>query len=238
MREAAEEIQRQVGAVHSVDGAYRLGDALSGLEEHGAAFQLAARLLWGEAYGRGSSKALALLYPRAFSQALEGNAKAQNVSPYLLWAIMRRESAFRPHLMSPANARGLMQLIPPTAAAIAKMLNEEAPSPDALFSPFLNLKLSAWYLSQLQTRFTHPVLVAAAYNAGPPAAARWVRSFGQLPMDLFVESIPYRETRAYVKQVVADLFNYQELYGVAEGKGAVARLMLQVPTTIGPGVEF
>jgi soluble lytic murein transglycosylase len=235
LRDAAEEIARRVGAVHTVDSAYHMGQDLAQLEEHGAAFALAARLLWGEAYGRGSALALALLYPRAFAPALETNAKAQGVSPYLLWAIMRRESAFRPNLMSAANARGLMQLIPPTAVSIAKALKDDPPAPDALFSPFINLKLSAWYLSQLQARFGHPVLIAAAYNAGPPAAARWAKSFGELPTDLFVEAIPYRETRAYVKQVVADIYNYQQLYG--EG-GNPQRLALQLPGHVRDGVDF
>jgi soluble lytic murein transglycosylase len=235
LRDAAEEIARRASAVHSVDVAYHVGQDLTQLEEHGAAFALAARLLWGEAYGHGSPAALALLYPRAFAAALETNAKARDVSPYLLWAIMRRESAFRPNLMSAANARGLMQLIPPTAASISKALREDPPPADALFSPFINLKLSAWYLAQLQARFAHPVLVAAAYNAGPPAAARWAKTFGELPTDLFVEAIPYRETRAYVKQVVADIYNYQQLYG--DG-GRPLRLSLQLPGQVHDGVDF
>ena len=235
LKDAQEEIARRAGSVHAAEAAANLGQALAQMDEYGAAYALASRLLWGDAFVRRSPQALALLYPRAFAPALEANAHAQGVSPFILWAIMRRESVFRPNLMSAANARGLMQLVPPTATAIAKVLKESPPAPDALFSPAINLRLAAWYVGQLQSRFHHPVLIASAYNAGPPAAARWATQFGDLPTDLFVEAIPYKETRIYVKQVVADLFNYQEFYG---GPKDTQHLDFHIPAPAESGVNF
>ena len=235
LRDSAEEIARRTSAVHGVDAALALARSLTALEEHGAAYGLAARLLWGEAYTQHSPLALALLYPKAFAASLEANARAQGVSPFLLWAIMRRESTFRANLTSAANARGLMQLIPPTASAIARALKEDPPPADSLYSPEVNLRLSAWYLAQLDRRFHSSVLVAAAYNAGPQAAARWAQAFGQMPLDLFVETIPYKETRVYVKQVVADEYNYQAFYGTAQD---LAPLSFNVPAPARDGINF
>ena len=158
-----------------------------------------------------------------------------------MWAVMRRESAFDPTQVSGANARGLMQLIPPTAAAIAKKLKLDPPTADGLLVPSLNVKLSSWYLAALVKRFSHPVLCAAAYNAGPTAVVRWMKTSGELPLDLFVERIPYKETRGYVNQVVADLYNYRALYGTAalEGKlDANAQLPLTLPAPSPDGVQF
>ena len=80
-----------------------------------------------------------------------------------------------------------------------------SPEPDELYRPELNLDLSAWYVGQLAKRFVHPALIAAAYNAGPAVTLKWTSELGSMPVDLFVESMPFKETRAYVKQVVADL---------------------------------
>jgi soluble lytic murein transglycosylase len=180
-------------------------------------------------------EALAAFYPRAFANAVESEATRYQVSPFLVWAIMRRESAFRPEVASAADARGLMQVIPPTARAIAKRLSEPEPAPAELFSPSLSIRYGAWYLSQLMKRFAHPALAAAAYNAGPDATVKWVKEKGSLPLDLFVEEIPFRETRGYVKQVLADLYLYQSFYGK---DGSPQRLSLTVPAPSTDGVGF
>jgi soluble lytic murein transglycosylase len=147
---------------------------------------------------------------------------------------MRRESGFRPEVASSADARGLMQIIPPTATAIARAVGDAAPPPDSLFAPEINIRYGAWYLAKLLERFGHPALAAAAYNAGPAVVAEWVNGGGQVPLDLFVELIPYRETRGYVKQVIADYHLYETLYGVAKAD-AVA---LTLPRPASDGVAF
>lgn len=234
-RDAAEEVQARAGHIAGQEQALTFTSALLRLGEYGQAHAVAARYLWGRAFGAKAPDALAAFYPRAFATAVESEATRSQVSPFLVWAIMRRESAFRPEVASAADARGLMQVIPPTARAIAKKLEEKEPDPAELFSPALSIRYGAWYLGQLTKRFTHPALVAAAYNAGPDAALRWVKENGKLPLDLFVEGIPYRETRGYVKQVVADLYLYQSFYGQ---QNKAPSLSLSVPSPADEGVGF
>lgn len=232
LRDAAEEVEQRLGAVRGTEQALRFGHALQALGEYGAAHALAVRTLWGAAYGSKEPGALALMYPRAFRASVERYAEQSAVDPYLMWAIMRRESAFRPEVASAADARGLMQVIPPTATEVARRLQLEPPRPEELFAPELNLRLASWYLSALEKRFGHPALAAAAYNAGPAPVARWAQEKRELPLDLWVEEIPYKETRGYVKQVVADYYVYRALYAAPE-----LRLSLAVPAP-GEGVDF
>lgn len=233
--DAEQEASAQARAIRSADKALELGTALQGLGYYGAAYALANRLLWGAAYTQRRPEALALLYPRAFEPWVLAQAKASGTDPYLMWAVMRRESAFKTGEASGANARGLMQLIPPTAAQIARQLSIRAPDADELYLPELNIQLAAWYLAALQKRFQHPVLVAAAYNAGPNSVLRWAKEKGDLPLDLFVETMAYRETRGYVRQVVADLISYRALY---EPQATGGGLDLALPKPLEAGVSF
>jgi soluble lytic murein transglycosylase len=230
--DAAAELRTLVPRVGSAE-ALACGHALRGLGDHASAYLLAVRHLWGEAYVRKDPRALSLLYPRAFRESVESAAASHRVDPHLVWAIMRRESAFKPEVVSAADARGLMQIIPPTAAQIAAELRRPLAGPDALYAPELNIDFGAWYLSALWKRFGHPALVAAAYNAGPRATLRWLEERGTLELDLFVETIPYKETRGYVKQVVTDYLLYQLLY-----LGQEAALSLQLPRPSADGVAF
>ncbi|HZA14488.1 MAG TPA: transglycosylase SLT domain-containing protein, partial [Myxococcaceae bacterium] len=234
LRDAALEIDAQLASVRGAAEAVRFGHALQQLGEYGPAHALASRHLWGAAFGEKRSDAVALFYPRAFQAAVEKESRAQKVPASLLWSIMRRESGFRPEVASSADARGLMQIIPPTATAIARAVGDAAPPPDSLFAPEINIRYGAWYLAKLLERFGHPALAAAAYNAGPAVVAEWINSGGQVPLDLFVELIPYRETRGYVKQVIADYHLYETLYGVAKAD-AVA---LTLPRPASDGVAF
>lgn len=235
-KDADEEVQSRMASIRGPEAALRFGHALQSLGQFGQAYALAARLLWGAAYGSRQPEALALLYPRAYEGTVMREATAQGLDPFLVWAIMRRESAFRPEVASAANARGLMQIIPPTAVAIAKRTTAPAPQPEELFSPELSIRLGAWYLKALLDRFEHPALCAAAYNAGPTAVARWQKEKGSLPLDLFIEEIPYKETRLYVKQVVADYFIYRGLYGGQPDPKQRLSMSLSAPKA--GGVDF
>ncbi|MGQ0508458.1 MAG: transglycosylase SLT domain-containing protein, partial [Myxococcaceae bacterium] len=232
-KDAGHEVSWQIAHVRNQTDALKFGHALSAISEFGAAHALASRQLWGAAFGSKIPEALALFYPRAYAESVETESKTHSLDPFIVWAIMRRESAFRAEVMSGANARGLMQLIPPTATAIAKELQLPAPDPDELFSPELNIKMGAWYLSKLLERFQLPALVAAASNAGPNAAGRWMKEKGDLPLDLFVEVIPFKETRGYVKQVVADYLTYHTFYD-----GKPPRVALAIPMPSEKGVTF
>jgi len=234
-REAAEELRTRLGQVHTPEQALRVGTSLALIGNEWAAYGLANRLLWGRAYSQKDAVSLALLYPRPYTSHVDETARSAGVPPGLLYALMRRESAFRSDRLSAARARGLMQLMARTASAIAKELQLEPPEPDELYRPELNLDLSAWYVARLSKRFVHPALVAAAYNAGPTVTLQWATQYGQLPVDLFVESLPYKETRNYVKQVVADLYLYQLFYG---SKGEPPRLAMGLPTPAPTGIDF
>ncbi|MDP1915784.1 MAG: transglycosylase SLT domain-containing protein, partial [Myxococcales bacterium] len=235
LKDAADEVNRVVGAVGTPEDALVMGHALHTVSEFGAAHGLAARWLWGQVYTAKKPEALALMYPRAYQQTVEASAAQVGLDPFLAWAIMRRESGFRPEVVSSADARGLMQIIPPTAKGIALELKTTTPAPDDLYAPEINVRFGTWYLSALIDRMGHPALCAASYNAGPSAVSKWMAQRGLLPLDEWIEEIPYKETRGYVKQVLADYVIYQQLYG---GADVSARLSLSLPSPKTSGVAF
>lgn len=151
-------------------------------------------------------------YPPAFWELVRDEAGGQEVSPYFVLAIMREESRFQVDADSRAGAKGLMQLMPTTAKELAR--RERATlSEEALLTPELNIPLGVRYLRQVLHRFDwNPILAAAAYNAGPGAVTRWTRAWGQLPLDEFVEQIPYEETQNYVRRVYSSYLIYRRLY--------------------------
>lgn len=234
-RDAGAEVDRVLGTVSSADQALKLGHALQGIGEYGPAYTLAARWLWGAAFTAKQPEAIALLYPRAFAQSVEKFSSDNGLDPYLAWAIMRQESAFRPEVTSIADARGLMQLIPPTANGIAKLRNTQPPDPAELYAPEQSIALGTWLLSALIERFEHPALCAAAYNAGAPPVVEWAKTRHELPLDEWVEAIPWKETRGYVKNVTANYFVYRTLYAP---RAEAMRLSLKVPAPKATGVNF
>ncbi|MEW5853073.1 MAG: transglycosylase SLT domain-containing protein [Myxococcota bacterium] len=153
-------------------------------------------------------------HPRKFAVYIESNAQKQGVNPLLVYALTRTESRFRPEVVSNADAHGLMQLIPETAAVMAADLGLSPPSRVALHNPELNVRLGTVYLRRLLRRFGgEPVYALAGYNAGPQAVERWQRERGTGQVDEFVEEIPFDETRLYVKKVLASYRIYERLYG-------------------------
>jgi soluble lytic murein transglycosylase len=154
-----------------------------------------------------------LAFPRPFAAELSKAATESGVPEPMLYALMREESAFLPRALSVADARGLVQVIPPTGARMARQLGVKF-SNDSLFEPELNLRIGAKYLAGLRKRFggAHPLAIAG-YNAGPGAPEAWIEERPAWDLDLWVERIPYTETRNYVKRVWASTFAYQILYG-------------------------
>jgi soluble lytic murein transglycosylase len=128
-------------------------------------------------------------------------------------ALIRQESLFDTHARSPATALGLMQLIPATAARVAKQLGLPAPSHEALFQPEVNVGLGTQYLKDLLQRYSNNWFKAlAAYNAGEAAVDRWEKEIATDDTEEFVERIPYVETRGYVKLVLRNHRIYKRLY--------------------------
>jgi soluble lytic murein transglycosylase len=151
-------------------------------------------------------------YPRAYDNFVVPNAKSLGVSESLVWGIMRSESHYRSEARSPVGALGLMQLMPFTSKKVADLLGLKEFQVDKLIEPETNIKLGTRYLKRLNEKYRYVPLVAAAYNAGPHRVASWLKSFGLLDMDEFIEHIPYVETRNYVKRVVRNYQIYALLY--------------------------
>jgi soluble lytic murein transglycosylase len=143
-----------------------------------------------------------LLYPRPFDREVQSAAKLTALEPELIYGLLRQESLYRADAMSGAGARGLLQLIPETARSTARYWKQPRPSADDLFDPRINVSLGAGQLRMLVNRFGGQTPVAlAGYNAGPNAAARWLPS-AAIDSDIWIENIPYNETRAYVQRVL------------------------------------
>lgn len=152
-----------------------------------------------------------IAYPRAFPALIEKAAEEFGLHPSIVWAIGRSESGFNPRVESHAAAIGLLQLILPTAQAMAKPLGLTADA-NTLRQPAVNVRLGARYLKSLLGRFDREAQMAAGYNAGGGAVGRWRKTRGDWPLDLFVEAIPFRETRDYAKRVVSSIAVYRNLY--------------------------
>lgn len=152
-------------------------------------------------------------YPRAWESAVAQASRSTSVPEELIWGIMRAESHFRYDAQSPVGALGLMQLMPFTGRKVADLLNLKTFETRSLLEPETNIKLGSRYLQRLVEKFSGKVpLVAGAYNAGPHRVYAWVRNFGSLDMDEFIEHIPYIETRNYVKRVARNFQIYRLLY--------------------------
>lgn len=155
---------------------------------------------------------LPLRFPTHYQEQVESNATLQNVDPALLFGLMRQESMMDKMAASSVGAKGLMQLMPGTGQQIAKALNEPWHSDSDLFNPELNIKYGSYYFKQLLEQFNgHAALATAAYNAGPARVKKWLPQGKALPADLWVEYIPYKETRKYVSSVLSYAIIYQHL---------------------------
>ena len=153
-----------------------------------------------------------LAFPRPHIEAVTEEAARQGVEPALVYAVMREESAFDPDAVSPANAYGLMQLISPTARRFGKELGLPYDR-RALATPRVNIALGSRVLSNYQSYFPgDPLLAIPGYNAGPGKPKRWAKDWPSVDFDLWVELIPYRETRRYTKRVLASRGAYAFLY--------------------------
>jgi soluble lytic murein transglycosylase-like protein len=158
--------------------------------------------LWGEGDAF-------LASPLAYWDLLEPAARAVGIDPLFYIALVRQESAFDTNSRSWVGALGLAQLMPFTADWVARQLGG---TPKPLTDPAWNLRLGAWYLAYAGRSFDgNGILQTAAYNAGVGAARRWRGSLGSDP-EAFIEGIPFKETRHYVKKVYGYYWTYMSLY--------------------------
>jgi soluble lytic murein transglycosylase len=154
-----------------------------------------------------------LLYPIPYPDLLLPRASAREIDPLLLAALIRQESAFEPQARSPADARGLTQVLPSTGQGIADALGRANWQPDDLYRPAVSIEFGAFYLAQRLAAYDNQLYPAlAGYNAGDGNARAWVSRFGLGDPDLFIERIPFPETHDYVQRVYANYLTYQRLY--------------------------
>ncbi|WP_434771324.1 transglycosylase SLT domain-containing protein [Pseudomonas entomophila] len=153
---------------------------------------------------------LDIRFPMAYRDTLVREAKVRGLHPSWVFAITRQESAFMEDARSGVGASGLMQLMPATAKETARKFDIPLASPAQVLNPEKNIQLGAAYLSQVHGQFNgNRVLASAAYNAGPGRVRQWLKGAKHLSFDVWVESIPFDETRQYVQNVLS----YSVIYG-------------------------
>lgn len=149
-------------------------------------------------------------FPMAHRDHLVREARNRDIHSSWVFAVTRQESAFMADAKSHVGAMGLMQLMPATAKETAKRFGIPLSSPQLAYRPEINIQLGAAYLSQIYGQFNgNRVLASAAYNAGPGRVRQWLRGANHLPYDVWVENIPFDETRQYVQNVLS----YSVIYG-------------------------
>ena len=157
---------------------------------------------------------LAMAYPAVFPEIVSEQATDNGFSPFLLLGLVRQESFYDPRAVSPADASGLTQVIPTTAEGIAEELDEKDFHNSDLFRPRVSLRFGAYYLGAQIDELEGDIPAAlSAYNGGPGNASRWQEAGGGDP-DVFLETIEFSETRAYVELVLENYATYLYAYGM------------------------
>ncbi|HVR44471.1 MAG TPA: lytic transglycosylase domain-containing protein, partial [Thermoanaerobaculia bacterium] len=155
-----------------------------------------------------------ILYPRTHWETIRESAERHGVDPWLVLAIIRQESAWEPTTVSSAGAVGLMQIMPAEAGTIARKAGLAPVERQDLFDPITNIGVGTAELRQkLETMEGRRIAALAAYNAGETAVRRWQSRQSIEDLDLFIDSIPYAETRLYVMTVTRNLHEYRRVYG-------------------------
>jgi soluble lytic murein transglycosylase len=156
-----------------------------------------------------------LFYPLGYWEPIERYSVERGLDPYLVAALIRQESTFNPKVRSRAGARGLMQILPSTGKLLARQEKLRYNASD-LFDPEINIRYGTRYLKDVLGSFGGRVDYAlASYNAGPHRVRRWTGMDLTIPSEVFIEEIPFDETRDYVKLVLRNEMLYRRLYGGA-----------------------
>lgn len=145
-----------------------------------------------------------LRFPLHHADAIRREAARSGIDPTWVAAEIRAESVFDPNARSAADARGLMQVVPATGAAIARQLALPGyVDGSSLYDPDMNIAIGSAYLRQLLDRYGAPYIAMAAYNAGPGPAQRWLGQRPDHDADIWIETVSYKETREYVARILA-----------------------------------
>jgi len=169
-------------------------------------------------------------YPVPHRDALDAAAREWALDEAMVYSLIRQESRFVPEARSRAGAMGLMQIMPSTAKWVARQIQLQPFRMDMLAVPEVNIRMGTYYYRRVLTALGHPILATAAYNAGPGRARRW-RDERPLEGAIYAETIPFNETRDYVKKVFANAWFYRHRL---TGQAPSMREMLgQVPGSNG-----
>ena len=176
---------------------------------------------------------LTLRYPRPYLGSVERAAKLAQLPGDWIFAVMRQESLFRRDAVSRADARGVMQMLPATASAVARRWDLGVPSRDDLFDPTIALPLGAAYLRELLDKYGGSLALAlAAYNAGPAAVERWMPQ-RSVEAAIWIENIPYNETRGYVQHIVEHIVAFAYVRGAEPPRiDSMLSALQVVPTSL------
>ncbi|MDX1796301.1 MAG: transglycosylase SLT domain-containing protein [Hydrogenovibrio sp.] len=172
-----------------------IANSMSDWDQHHLAIQTIAKAkMWDD---------LSLRFPTPYKQPILKAAKAHTVDPAWVYGVMRRESAFATNISSSVGAIGLMQLMPSTARYIGRKLGLKHKQYSQLTNAKSNIQLGSAYLSYLEDKYNgNRILATAAYNAGPRRVDSWIPEDRLLSADQWIDTIPFSETRAYVKAVM------------------------------------
>jgi soluble lytic murein transglycosylase-like protein len=154
-----------------------------------------------------------LYYPLAFEKIVAPVAAKIRINPFIILSVMRAESFYNREARSGVGAQGLMQLMPYTAVKIASLLQDDDFDVRDLADPETNIGYGSYYLDKLLRYYEgNPFVAVAAYNGGPMVVNQWLDSCKDCAADEFVDSIPYRETRRYVREVMRNYAQYAHIY--------------------------
>jgi soluble lytic murein transglycosylase len=218
----------------AVSGALRVGRRALDSQSR-QALSSAARLLGDAGIGLRLGSLNPDIRPRAYADLVASAARKYGVDPNLLFAVMRVESIYNRRIISTAGAIGLMQIMPATGRRIASELGVEDFEAADLLDPRVNLEFSAWYLASLIKRFDGRLpLAIASYNGGPHNVRLWIRqSNPDIPLDAFLERIPFSQTHRYVRRVLTHYAAY-----LAQQKKAMTPLQTEIPKLAPDNIAF
>ncbi len=172
-----------------------------------------------------SSEYWKLFFPLAYREVVAKNASSYKIDPFFIEGLIRQESAFNADSLSRAGARGLMQLMPATGKHEFQKKYKGEFQVDKLFHPKINITLGSQHLANLFNKTdNNPILVLSGYNAGLSRAIKWKNTLKTSDPDVFIEMVPFRETRGYIKKVLRNYFNYILLYGNGEEQDKILAL--------------
>lgn len=213
-RWAAMELRDFSGDTNGWQPDYALGEVYELWRQYGKAFRKFRSIFWkyfSDADIAGLLPIFKHLYPLHYQQAVRRAAEEFGVPEPLIYSVMKKESAFESHIISYANAYGLMQLLPSTASQVAPRLKVRFTNARQLFNAPLNIRMGTYYLSRLIRRYNGNLIMAlAAYNAGPHRVDRWKKN-DNADDDLFMENLEFGQTRRYVRSCLRYYWIYRAI---------------------------